>query len=84
MALGAGVVQAGEAVTSHGVVDLVATIGKLTVSVLVELTDSGHSDFFVFLFLKLAPISAAETCLTDVAVALTVIVTVVSKDRWMI
>jgi hypothetical protein len=70
VALGAGVVQAWEAVTSHGVVDLVATIGKLTVSVLVELTDSGHFDLLVFLLLlKLAPISAAETRLTEVAVA---------------
>ena len=47
VALGALVVLAGETVTCRVGVDLVTLVGKLTVSVLMELADSGHSDFLV-------------------------------------
>jgi hypothetical protein len=62
--LGALLVLAGEAVTSHCDVCLDAHIAKLAVSVLVKLGDGGHSDFLVFV-LKQSARSAANTCLTD-------------------
>ena len=50
LALGAHIVLAGESVTSCAGVDLVTLVGKFTMAVLVELANSGHSDFLAFNF----------------------------------
>ena len=62
--LRAHVILAGETVATYDGVGLVAHIAELAVSVLVKLTDGGHSDFLVYFLLKLSALSAANTHLT--------------------